>query len=257
MSDPGAPLLTVNIDHVATLREARKGAEPDPIQAAVAAVHAGASGITLHLRQDRRHVQERDVAALRHAVRVPINLEMAAVPEMLEIARRYAPEQVTLVPERREEITTEGGLAVRGAAGLPAFVADLHSLGSRVSLFIDPDPGEIEASSRAGADAVELHTGRYANATGDAVTVELEHLRHCARRAGQAGLKVFAGHGLNYANVAAVARIPEVEELAIGHAIVSQAVFVGFERAVRDMLERIHEAAAAVHEAGHARSASP
>lgn len=237
---PGsATLLKVNVDHVATLREARKGTEPDPCRAALAAEEAGASGITLHLRQDRRHVQETDLAALRAAVRTEINLEMAPVAEMLEIARRYAPEQVTLVPERREEVTTEGGLHVRDARGLPDFVAELRSMGVRVSLFIDPEPGEIEVAAGAGADAIELHTGKYANAGTRDAKDELERLRSCAGQASRAGLQVYAGHGLNYANVGSVARIPEVSELNIGHSIVSRAMFVGFAAAVREMLERM------------------
>jgi pyridoxine 5-phosphate synthase len=240
---PGSTtLLKVNIDHVATLREARKGSEPDPFLAARAAEDAGAAGITLHLRQDRRHVQESDLAALRAGVRTEINLEMAALPEMLEIARRHAPEQVTLVPERREEITTEGGLAVRSAADLTEVVGKLRALGMLTSLFIDPEPAEIEASASVGADAVELHTGRYANASRAAASSELDRLASCAEIAASAGLRVFAGHGLNYANVAAVVGIPQVTELNIGHSIVSRAIFVGFERAVREMLERVSSA---------------
>jgi pyridoxine 5-phosphate synthase len=233
------PLLKVNVDHVATLREARRGTEPDPVLAARAAEDAGAAGITLHVRGDRRHVQEHDLARLRETVRTEINLEMAAVPEMRDLALRHRPEQVTLVPERREEVTTEGGLQVRGAAALPDFVASLRADGMVVSLFVDPDPHEIEASARAGADAVELHTGRYANAGGEDAARELERLRAGAELAGAAGLRVFAGHGLDLGNVGEVARIPPVEELNIGHAIVSRAVFVGFGAAVREMLERI------------------
>lgn len=232
-------LLNVNVDHVATLREARKGREPDPVLAAVAAADAGASGITLHLRQDRRHVQESDLAAIQARARTPINLEMAAILEMLEIARRYRPPQVTLVPERREEVTTEGGLQVRGAAALPAFVRELQGLGVLVSLFIDPDEAEIEASKAAGADAIELHTGRYANAAGAGREVELRRLERCASLAAAKGLRVFAGHGLNYENVGAVARIPEVVELNIGHSIVSRAILMGFRTAVAEMLERV------------------
>jgi pyridoxine 5-phosphate synthase len=237
-----ATLLKVNIDHVATLREARKGTEPDPFLAARAAEDAGAAGITLHLRQDRRHVQERDLAALREGVRTEINLEMAAVPEMLEIARRYRPEQVTLVPERREEVTTEGGLRVCGAEGLSDFVGRLRELGILVSLFIDPDPTEVEASAAADADAVELHTGMYANAPAPRAARETERLEACAAHAERAGLRVFAGHGLNYENVKPVARIAQVAELNIGHSIVSRSVFVGFEQAVRQMLELIRSA---------------
>ncbi|MBA2564818.1 MAG: pyridoxine 5'-phosphate synthase [Gemmatimonadetes bacterium] len=229
-------LLKVNVDHVATVREARRGAEPDPVEAALAAERAGASGITLHLRQDRRHVQERDLAALREAVSTEINLEMAVLPEMMRMAERYRPEQVTLVPERREEITTEGGLEVQGARGLEEFVSALHARRIVVSLFVDAEDTEIDASAAAGADAVEFHTGRYANASGAAVAAELDRLARGARRAAEAGLRVFAGHGLNYANVAAVASLPEVEELNIGHAIVSRALAVGFEAAVGEML---------------------
>lgn len=242
MTRAAGTLLKVNVDHVATLREARKGAEPDPVLAAAEAEDAGAAGITLHVRGDRRHVQDHDLARLREAVRTEINLEMAAVPEMRELARRHRPEQITLVPERREEITTEGGLQVRGVAGLPPFVASLRAEGMLVSLFVDPDPGEIEASALAGAEAVELHTGRYANARGADVARELDRLRTCAEFAAACGLRVFAGHGLGYANVRGVAEIPLVEELNIGHAIVSRGVFTGFRAAVREMLDRIAEA---------------
>jgi pyridoxine 5-phosphate synthase len=237
-----APLLKVNVDHVATLREARKGNEPDPVQAARIAEEAGAAGIVLHVRQDRRHVNEHDLASLKEAVKTGINLEMAAVREMFAIASRYLPEQVTLVPERREEVTTEGGLQVRGAERLPEFVAGLRALGIRVSLFIDPDPAEIEASRRAGAEAIELHTGAYANAGEDGRAAELERLKSCATLGSDLGLLVFAGHGLNYDNVGAVAGIPQVEELNIGHAIVSRAVFVGFHQAVAEMLQRVRSA---------------
>ncbi|MFN2432647.1 MAG: pyridoxine 5'-phosphate synthase [Gemmatimonadota bacterium] len=242
MSEPDALLLTVNIDHVATLREARKGAEPDPFLAARAAEAAGAHGITLHLRQDRRHVQESDLAALKAGATTEINLELAAVPEMLDVAARYLPGLATLVPERREEITTEGGLQVRGASAVAAAVLQLRSLAMVVSLFVDPDPVEIDAAAAAGADAVELHTGRYANAAGAEASRELERLRACAAHAAAAGLRVHAGHGLDYQNVAEVARIPELAELAIGHAIVSRALFVGMQRAVGEMLQRIRSA---------------
>jgi pyridoxine 5-phosphate synthase len=239
MIPPSRTSLKVNVDHVATLREARRGTQPDPLEAARAALAAGAAGITLHLRQDRRHVQEHDLAALRERLPTEINLEMAAVPELLSVARRYRPEQVTLVPERREEITTEGGLRVAGVDEVREAVAELRALGSLVSLFIDPDPAEIEASAAARADAVELHTGAYANAASAAAGADLERLQSCARLASGAGLRVFAGHGLDYANVGPVAAIPEVEELNIGHAIVSRALLVGFERSVRQMLERM------------------
>lgn len=247
MIPPSKTTLKVNIDHVATLREARKGSEPEPLEAARAALAAGATGITLHLRQDRRHAQEHDLAALRERLRTEINLEMAAVPEMLAIARRYRPEQVTLVPERREEITTEGGLRVAGAREVEEAVAELRALGVVVSLFIAPEPAEIEASARCLAHAVELHTGAYANApAGEPARAELARLERGAVAAAGASLRVFAGHGLNYANVGPVAAVPKVEELNIGHAIVSRSVLVGFERAVREILERMAGGAARV-----------
>lgn len=232
-------LLTVNVDHVATLRQARRELQPDPVLAAAAAEEAGAHGITLHLRQDRRHAQESDLAALVARATTPVNLELAGVPEMLEIAERYRPALVTLVPERRAEVTTEGGLRVRGDGRVGDAVARLHAAGIPVSLFIDPDPDEVDAAAAVAADAVELHTGAYANARGEPAAAELTRLGECAGHAASAGLRVHAGHGLDYVNVEAVAAIPQVSELAIGHAIVSRAIFVGMERAVREMLARM------------------
>jgi pyridoxine 5-phosphate synthase len=228
--------LGVNIDHVATLRQARRGREPEPVAAAVLAELGGADQITVHLREDRRHIQDRDLELLRRTVTTGLDQELAAVPELVRIARRIRPELATLVPERREEITTEGGLdAVRQLRALTRTVAALRGDGIRVSLFVDPDPAQIVAAAKSGAEAVELNTGRYAEARGPAVARELGKLREAAQRAAGAGLRVYAGHGLDYRNVLAVREIPEVEELNIGHSIVSRAVFVGLERAVREM----------------------
>jgi pyridoxine 5-phosphate synthase len=228
--------LHVNIDHVATLRQARGTPYPDPVEAALACERAGADGITAHLREDRRHVQERDVRVLREVVRGTFNLEMAATEPMIVLARHVKPDHVTLVPERREERTTEGGLDVAGAfEHIRRVVGTLQESGIRVSLFIAPHAPQIEASARSGAEQVELHTGEYADAAGatrEQLTVELAM---AASQASQAGLRVAAGHGLTVANVWAVARLPEVVELNIGHAIVSDAVIVGMDRAVRAM----------------------
>jgi pyridoxine 5-phosphate synthase len=232
--------LGVNIDHVATLRQARRGREPEPVAAAVLAQLGGADQITVHLREDRRHIQDRDLELLRQTIAVGLDQEMAAVPEMVRIARRIRPELATLVPERREEITTEGGLnAVRQTRVLAKAVRELQRSGIRVSLFVDPEPAQILASAKTGAEAVELNTGRYAEARGAAVARELEKLREAAALAAGEGLRVYAGHGLDYHNVLAVAGIAEVEELNIGHSIVSRAVFVGLERAVRDMKDLV------------------
>jgi pyridoxine 5-phosphate synthase len=228
--------LGVNVDHVATLRQARRGREPEPVAAAALAELGGADQITVHLREDRRHIQDRDLELLRRTVATGLDQELAAVPEMLRIARRIRPELATLVPERREEVTTEGGLdAARQLRGLARATAALQRSGIRVSLFVDPDPRQVLAAAKAGAEAVELNTGRYAEARGKAVARELEKLREAAALAAGEGLRVYAGHGLNYQNVLAVRDIPEVEELNIGHSIVSRAVFVGLERAVREM----------------------
>jgi pyridoxine 5-phosphate synthase len=228
--------LGVNIDHVATLRQQRHTIYPDPVHAALSAEQAGADNITLHLREDRRHIQPRDVELLRQLLSVPMNLEMAATPEMVEFALRVRPTDCCLVPERRAELTTEGGLDVRAAGPqLRVACARLAAAGIRVSLFIDADAAQIEAALDCGAPAIELHTGVYADAIGSAQAQELERLRRAARQAASRGLAVHAGHGLHYRNVTAVAAISEIVELNIGHAIVSQALFDGFATAVRSM----------------------
>lgn len=232
-------LLGVNIDHVATLRQARGTRYPDPVKAALDAQEAGADGITLHLREDRRHIQERDVRLLRDLLQTRMNLEVALTPEMLAFAQEIQPEHVCLVPERREELTTEGGLDVLGQvqrirdaiAALPA---------SEVSLFIDPDLQQIQAAKDSGAPVIELHTGRYAEAeTLEEQAHELQRLARAVEFATGLGLVVNAGHGLHYHNVQPIAALPGINELNIGHAIVAQAVFVGFKQAVRDMAELI------------------
>jgi len=229
--------LGVNIDHVATLRQARRGREPEPVAAAALAELGGADQITVHLREDRRHIQDRDLELLRRTVATGIDQEMAAVPEMVRIARRIRPELATLVPERREEVTTEGGLDVaRQLRTLARVTRQLQRAGIRVSLFVDPAPAQVRAAAASGAEAVEFNTGAYAEARGPAVAVELAKLRTAAAAAAEAGLAVYAGHGLTYHNVLAVRDIPEVEELNIGHSIVSRAVFTGLEQAVRDMV---------------------
>jgi pyridoxine 5-phosphate synthase len=236
--------LYINVDHVATVREARRTDEPDPVRAAVLAELAGADGITVHLREDRRHIRERDVELLLATVRTVVNLELAASEEILALAERWKPAQATLVPERREEVTTEGGLDVAGGHDrLGAAVERLAAAGIRTSLFIDPDPEAIDASAELGADAVELHTGEYANARGRAAREgQLDRLREAALRAREAGLAVHAGHGLTYENVAPVAALPACEELNIGHSIVSRAVLTGMEAAVRDMRRLVDDA---------------
>jgi pyridoxine 5-phosphate synthase len=245
--------LYVNIDHVATIRQARRTDEPDPVRAAVLAELGGAHGITVHLREDRRHIQDRDVRLLMDTVRTGVNLELAASSEILALACDLRPLQATLVPEKREEVTTEGGLDLGRAENrdpLAGAVERLSEAGVRTSLFIDPDPGALERSRELGAQAVELHTGEYANARGDARGVELDRLARMAREGRSLGLAVHAGHGLTYENVIPVAAIPEIEELNIGHTIVSRAVFVGLERAVREMEELIRRAQAMVSSPG-------
>ncbi len=229
--------LGVNIDHVATVRQARRGHEPDPVWAAVLAQLGGADGITIHLREDRRHIQDGDLVRLRPTVTCRLNLEMAALDTMVAIAIQHRPDCVTLVPERREEITTEGGLdVVAHEAAVARAVAGLRAARIPVSLFIGPDPRQVEKSAALGVAAVEFHTGRYAEAWGTpAVDEELAALARSAELAARLGLKVHMGHGLNYLNVHAIAAIPMVEELNIGHSIVARAVFVGLERAVREM----------------------
>ena len=232
----GPIALGVNIDHVATLRQARRIAYPDPLEAARIAEDAGADNITLHLREDRRHIQDADVAALRPRLRTRMNLEIAVTDEMIAIAKHVRPQDCCFVPERRAEVTTEGGLDVVGQEDrLRACSAQLAAEGIRVALFIDADPRQVEASARVGAPVIELHTGRYCEAAGAAAAAELERLRHASRLAADLGLEVHAGHGLNLDNVAPVAAIPQVVELNIGHSIVARALFVGFAAAVAEM----------------------
>ncbi|TWT93400.1 Pyridoxine 5'-phosphate synthase [Botrimarina colliarenosi] len=243
--------LGVNIDHVATVRQARRTTEPDPATAAALAVLAGADGITIHLREDRRHIQDRDLEVLMQTAAVPVNLECACTDEMIGIACATKPHQVTLVPERREEVTTEGGLDIVGGRDrVGTCVERLAAAGILVSLFIDADPAQIEASASLGegVDGVELHTGPYAHAFADAGGLrgpgkqQLERLVSAGAAARAAGLRLHAGHGLNYQNVQPVAALPEMSELNIGHSIVSRAVLVGFEAAVREMKRLIVEA---------------
>ena len=231
--------LNINIDHVATLRQARMGGEPDPVAAAVAAELAGASGVVVHLREDRRHIQERDLALLRQTVRTKLNMEMAVTDEMVKIAGETLPDVITLVPEKRQEITTEGGLDVCGdTERIAAGIEKLKNSGLFVSIFIDPDPDQISASAQTGADMVELHTGSYANARGETeMMMELDKIRKSTEDALSHRLRVSAGHGLNYVNVTAVSRVDGIEELNIGHSIISRAVFSGMEKAVRDMID--------------------
>jgi pyridoxine 5-phosphate synthase len=225
--------LYVNIDHVATLRQARRGTEPDPVAAALACEEAGADGITAHLREDRRHIQDDDVNRLMRSVRTVLNLEMACTDEMVGIALSLKPYQVTLVPERRMEVTTEGGLNVAAASDrIASAIARLSAAGIRTSLFIDPTSSAVDQSKAAGAHAIELHTGQYAHAGGDH---EVRALAAASSRAAKLGLAVHAGHGLTVANVGPVAAIPEIEELNIGHSIVSRALFVGLVEAVREL----------------------
>jgi pyridoxine 5-phosphate synthase len=235
--------LGVNIDHVATLRQARRGRYPDPLHAALIAEEAGADSITLHLREDRRHIQERDVTSLREALQTRMNLEMAVTDEMVRIAQKVLPQDCCLVPESRQEITTEGGLnVVEHSARIGDAVKALGASGVRVSLFIDPDLEQIEAAQRSGAPVIELHTGAYAESTGAARAREFERLCAAAKFAARLGLIVNAGHGLNYHNVEPIAAIPEIVELNIGHAIVSRAIVDGLGKAVRDMKELMRAA---------------
>jgi pyridoxine 5-phosphate synthase len=238
------PHLGVNIDHVATLRQARGGVEPDPVWAAAEAELGGAACITLHLREDRRHIQDRDLEVLRKTVQVKLNLEMAVTDEMVGIACRTMPNQATLVPEKRQEVTTEGGLAIASQESkVAAAVKHLQAGGISVSLFIDPDPAEIAASARTGAQAIEFHTGQYCNAPeGPERDRQLARIVEGAKQAQGLGLVVHAGHGLNYVNVGPIARIPGMTELNIGHSIVSRAVFIGLRKAVREMVRLIESA---------------
>jgi len=236
--------LGVNIDHVATLRQARGTRYPDPVQAAIEAEQAGADAITLHLREDRRHIQDRDVEVLRGILQTRMNLEMAVTDEMIAIAERIRPHDCCLVPERRQELTTEGGLDVAGQVPrVKDACTRLAVAGVRVSLFIDPDPHQIEAAVTCGAPVVEFHTGHYADLEArEERAAELERIRHAVRVAHGAGLYVNAGHGLNYHNTAPIAAIPEIRELNIGHAIVARAVFTGLQEAVREMKRLMVEA---------------
>jgi pyridoxine 5-phosphate synthase len=236
-------LLGVNIDHVAALRQARGTRYPDPVQAAIEAEQSGADGITLHLREDRRHIQERDVSLLKDILQTRMNLEMAVTAEMLALAERLRPQDCCLVPERREELTTEGGLNV--AAELPRIreaCARLAAAGVRVSLFIDADDRQVAAAAAAGAPCIEIHTGRYADAIPERRREELERIVEAARQAADAGLRVHAGHGLHYHNVQAIAAIPQIRELNIGHAIIARALFAGLGRAVAEMKRLMREA---------------
>lgn len=245
--------LYVNIDHVATVRQARRTDEPDPVRAAVLAELGGAEGITVHLREDRRHIQDRDVRLLMETVRTGVNLEVASDDEVISIACELHPMQVTLVPERREEVTTEGGLDVVSSGvrrSVERAVGRLRDAGIRVSLFVGPDVEALRASAELGVEAVELHTGEYANATGGNRGRELARLHEAARRGRELDLAVHAGHGLTYENVIPVAALPEIEEVNIGHSIVSRAVLVGMERAVREMRGLIREAPSRVREPG-------
>ncbi len=236
--------LGVNIDHVATVRQARRGADPDPVTAAGIAELAGADGITVHLREDRRHIQDRDLELLSRVVKTRINLEMAATPEMVGIAARVRPFSATIVPEKRQEITTEGGLDVAGQGeALRDAVRELRGAGIVVSLFIDPDLTQVRAAKRAGADAIEIHTGTYCAAfQAGRYAEELEKIRAAGAYAAGQGLKVLAGHGLDLRNIVPILALPEFEEFNIGHSIVARAVFVGLDRAVREMADLVHGA---------------
>ena len=228
--------LGVNIDHVATVRNARGAGYPDPVQAALVAAQAGADGITAHLREDRRHITDADIARLSAELTVPLNLEMAATEEMLAIALKHRPHAACIVPEKREERTTEGGLDAAGQREwLSPMVAKLGEAGIRVSLFIEPDPRQIEAALHLRVPVVELHTGRYAELDGEARSVELRRLSDAAALAAKNGIEVHAGHGLTYDNVAPIAAIPQVRELNIGHFLIADAVFVGLPEVVRKM----------------------
>ena len=247
-TSPVRPLrLGVNVDHVATLRQARGTRYPDPVQAAFTAEGAGADAITVHLREDRRHIRERDVALLRETLATRMNLEMAVTGEMLAFAERILPEDCCLVPERREELTTEGGLDVAAQPGrIRDACARLAEAGVRVSLFIDPDPIQIEAAVEAGAPVIEIHTGRFAEERGEARERELNRIRAAAEQGADCGLAVNAGHGLGYHNVSGIARIEPIRELNVGHAIIARAVFCGLDRAVRDMKHLMDAARASI-----------
>jgi pyridoxine 5-phosphate synthase len=235
--------LAVNVDHVATVRQARGTSEPDPVLAAGIAELAGAEGIICHLREDRRHINDRDLNLLRQTVKTRLNMEMAAVPDMISIARRIKPDLVTLVPERREELTTEGGLNVKSnPERYRKSVSQLKEKGIRVSLFLDPDPVQIETGHRIGADVVEIHTGHYSEAKKEPkVQEEFDRIAKAVDTAFGLKLAISAGHGLNYVNVKRFQSLPKIEEYSIGHSIVARAIYAGFERAVREMVELIKD----------------
>jgi len=239
---PGALRLGVNIDHVATIRNARGGDHPDPARAAEIVARAGGNGITVHLREDRRHIRDEDLSRVAAATGLPINLEMAATDEMAAIALGHRPHAACIVPEKREERTTEGGLDAAGQHNrLAPIVARLSDAGVRVSLFIEPDPRQIEAAMKLGAPVVEFHTGEYANVTGEARAAELKRIADMAALAAKNGIEPHAGHGLTYENVQPVAAIPQLAELNIGHYLIGEAIFVGLENAVRRMRDLMDE----------------
>ncbi|MEM8616972.1 MAG: pyridoxine 5'-phosphate synthase [Pseudomonadota bacterium] len=253
MDDPSLPLkrlrLGVNIDHVATIRNARGGDHPDPARAAELATRAGADGVTLHLREDRRHIKDDDLDRIRQSTTLPINMEMAATDEMVEIALRFRPETAMFVPEKRAELTTEGGLdAARQHNALSDYVRKLQDNGSRVSFFIEPDPVQLIAASRMGADITEFHTGRFVELVqageGELAAAELQRIAECAEQAAQLGIEPQAGHGLTYDTVMPIAAIPELTELNIGHFLMGEAIFVGLDRAVAQMRQLMDEARA-------------
>ncbi|MGY8769593.1 MAG: pyridoxine 5'-phosphate synthase [Pirellulales bacterium] len=237
------PKLGVNIDHVATVRQARKTNEPDPVWAAALAELGGADGITLHLREDRRHIQDRDLRILKETVKVSLNLEMATEEEVIEIACQVLPDQATLVPEKREEVTTEGGLDLTiNTPKIQAAINRLKEQGVLVSLFLDPSAEQINLAKQLGADAVELHTGQYALCRGEQQHAELVKITEAAKLIRERGMTLLAGHGLTYSNVQPIAGIPDMNELNIGHSIVSRAIMVGFEKAVADMKQLVTSA---------------
>jgi pyridoxine 5-phosphate synthase len=229
--------LAVNIDHIATIRQARRGHEPEPVAAALIAERAGAVGITVHLRGDRRHIQDRDVRMLRETIATKLNIEMAATDEMARIALHTRPDQVTLVPERPQELTTEGGLdVIANERGVRDFIAQMRDSAIKVSIFLDPSPEQVRRAKAVGADAIEINTGKYADAPAQDASAELTRIAEAARFGAGEQLEVLAGHGLNYVNVIPIAAIPEISELNIGHSIVARGSLVGMDRAVRDML---------------------
>ena len=236
-------LLGVNVDHVSTVREARKGTEPDPLIAAELAIRAGADGITVHLREDRRHIQDRDLRVIRKKISIELNLEMAATSEMVSIALKTRPDMVTLVPEKRAELTTEGGLNLnRNRRKIKRAIETIQAIGIPVSLFINPSPADVDTSKELGAQMVEIHTGLYANAKGRKQTDELKRVKKAVKRGLDIGLLVNAGHGLNFANVKKIASIKGMRGLYIGHSIVSNSIYLGMEKAVREMKKLIKEA---------------